>query len=273
VSEQWQAEIDVDDRLARVLIEEQWPEFRGAGMQRFGNGWDNSAYLVDDRIVFRFPRRSVAVPLIVHETAVLPAIVPNVPVAIPNPSYAGSPSEAYPWPFQGYALLPGACASERRLSGDELERLAHDLGRFLRALHDIDPAPIDDLRRDTFGKLRPELLRIDQEPLQAPDRVVHGDLYARHLLLDDRNRLCGVIDWGDLHRGPAAVDLAVIHMMIPQRSRDAFFAAYGPVDERSWLFARHRARHHAGFVLRYATSIGDTTLQRAAETALALSES
>jgi aminoglycoside phosphotransferase (APT) family kinase protein len=273
VSEQWRAEIEVDEALARELIETQWPAFSGATMRPFGAGWDNSAYLVDERIVFRFPRRSIAVPLIVHEMTVLPAIAPQLPVPIPSPIYAGSPTEAYPWPFHGYEVLRGEPASDRQLSDNEVAHLASDLGAFLRVLHGIDLAPLDALRRDTFGKLRPELLGIDEEPLQAPDRVVHGDLYARHLLLDERNRLSGVIDWGDLHRGPAAVDLSVVHMMIPHQHREAFFAAYGPVDERSWHFARYRAHHHASFVLRYAASIGDANLHRAAETALSLSGS
>lgn len=273
MTEQWTAEIDVDERLARELIEAQWPALRGKSIRRFGEGWDNSAHLLDERTIFRFPRRSIAVPLIAHELAQLPKIAPSLPVAIPNPVYAGSPTPSYPWPFAGYERLPGETACSRHLDENAIVLLAGDLGRFLRALHGIDLTRLDAIRRDTFGKLRPELLGINDAPLQAPDCVVHGDLYARHLLLDERDRLCGVIDWGDLHRGPAAVDFSVIHMMIPPKHHEAFVAAYGAIDERSWYFARHRARHHASFVLRYATSINDENLKRAAETALALSGS
>lgn len=268
---QWHPEIVVDEKLARELVESQWPAFSGAPIRALGEGWDNSAYLADERIVFRFPRRSIAVPLIEHEIAVLPKIAPRLPFAVPNPSFAGARSESYPWPFQGYELLAGEPASSRELSNAQRRELALDLGRFLRALHDIDPETLPGLRQDTFGKMRPELLGIDEPPLAAEDRVVHGDLYARHLLLDEDNRLCGIIDWGDLHRGPAAVDLSVVHMMIPPHHRDAFFDAYGAVDAKTWRFARYRARHHADFVLRYAASIGDTELRRAAEIALEFS--
>jgi aminoglycoside phosphotransferase (APT) family kinase protein len=273
VTDQWRAEIDVDEDLARELIEGPWPQFRGTVIRRFGQGWDNSAYLVDERIIFRFPRRSIAVPLIAHELAMLPKIAPHVPFAIPNPSYAGVPGASYPWPFEGYDFVPGETACTRELSDGERLQLATDLGQFLRALHDIDVEPLDGLRHDSFGKMRPELLGIQEPPLQAQDCVVHGDLYARHLLLDDGNRLCGVIDWGDLHRGPAAVDLSAVHMMIPPRHREAFFAAYGEVDEQSWHFARYRARHHASYVLEYAASVGDADLKRAAEVALAFTGS
>jgi aminoglycoside phosphotransferase (APT) family kinase protein len=94
---------------------------------------------------------------------------------------------------------------------------------------------------------------------------VHGDLYARHLLLDQRNRLCGVIDWGDVHYGLPAVDLSVVHMMVPVPFHDAFFEAYGPVDERAWRFARYRARHHASFALESALALGDERLRQACD--------
>ena len=52
-----------------------------------------------------------------------------------------------------------------------------------------------------------------ERALDVPSRAdfapvfVHGDLYSRHLLVDDAGRPCGVIDWGDCHVGDPAVDL------------------------------------------------------------------
>ena len=120
---------------------------------------------------------------------------------------------------------------------------------------------------DTIGKLDPKRLHVDEAPLEGTLRVVHGDLYARHLLVDQRNRLCGVIDWGDVHYGLPAVDLSVVHMMVPAEFHGAFFAAYGAVDERAWRFARYRARHHATFALESAVARGDARLQQACELA------
>jgi hypothetical protein len=37
------------------------------------------------------------------------------------------------------------------------------------------------------------------------DTPVHGDLYARHLLISDDRQLACVIDQGDVHRGDPAV--------------------------------------------------------------------
>jgi aminoglycoside phosphotransferase (APT) family kinase protein len=45
--------------------------------------------------------------------------------------------------------------------------------------------------------------------------VAHGDLHAGQLLVEWTGRLAGVIDWGDLHAGHPAVDLAFVHQLVP----------------------------------------------------------
>jgi len=266
----WESEIEVDAPLAQRLIVAQFPHLSGATVRGIGSGWDNAAFLVDEHLVFRFPQRAIAAPLMRKELTALPLIAPHVPYAVPRPIYAGEPCDDYPWDFGGYEIVLGVTACSRDLSDADRRTLAGDLGRFLRALHDIDPRPLRDagLPGDTIGKLDPHRLNLDEPPLEGTKRVVHGDLQARHLLLDQRNRLCGIIDWGDVHDGLAAVDLSVVHMTIPAEYHDEFFAVYGAVDERSWRFARYRARHHAGFALESALARGDRGLQQASQLAL-----
>jgi len=242
----WEAQIDVDANLARRLIAEQFPQFADAPLRRIGAGWDNAAYLVEEHLVFRFPRRTISAPLIVKESTAHPQLAPQIPFPIPNPLFTGTPSDAYPWHFGAYEILLGAPADTRELTDDDRKALATDLARFLRALHDVDPQPLlaRDLRSDEIGKLDPKRLGVDEAPLAGEPRIVHGDLYEKHLLLDQRNRLCGVIDWGDVHYGLPAVDLSAVHMVIPPEFHSDFIAAYGAVDERSWRFAGHRARYH-----------------------------
>ncbi|HTV91781.1 MAG TPA: phosphotransferase [Verrucomicrobiae bacterium] len=263
----WEPELDIDATFARRLIAAQFPQLAGVPVRPIGSGWDNAAFLVDEHLVFRFPQRAIAAPLMPRELAALPLIAPQVSCPIPTPIYAGEPSAEYPWHFGGYEILLGVSASSRDLSDDDRGHLATDLARFLRALHAIDPQPLRDagLPGDTIGKLDPARLKVDEPPLAGATCVVHGDLYASHLLLDQRNRLCAVIDWGDVHCGLAAADLSVVHMMVPTAFHDEFFAVYGPVDERAWRFARYRARHHASFALESAIARGDDRLRRACE--------
>ena len=265
----WTPDIEVDEELAQRLIAAQFPQFDGAPIERAGSGWDNAAYLVDERVVFRFPQRSIAAPLIEREIEFMPTIAERLSLPVPNPKFHGTPGEGYPWRFAGYDVLAGVTSCSRTLTLEERRKLAEDLAQFLRTLHAIDVEQLEkELPADQIGRLDPLRLKVEEEPLTGPHCVVHGDLYARHLLLDEENRLCGVIDWGDLHFGHPAVDLSVVHMMVPPRDHGVFLDAYGNVDERTWRFARHRARHHASIVLDYSSTIGDEGLNLAARTAL-----
>jgi aminoglycoside phosphotransferase (APT) family kinase protein len=289
----WTPEIVVDADRARAMIAARFPELRAERVERLGQGWDNAAYLVDGTAVFRFPQRGIAAPLIATEIAVLPLIAPAVaPVAIPVPRWVGTPDDAYPWRFAGYPLLSGTPVDVVNPDDAALAPLARPLGRFLRALHGIDTAPAiaAGLPPDVIGRLDPAkrvpqvrerlatlasrgvvreadaaaLLErfIAEAPDGAPARlaVLHGDLYARHLLLDESAALAGVIDWGDVHLGDPAVDLSVVHEIVPAGAHGEFFAEYGSVDERTWRRARWRAIHHAILVAENGSAIGDTSL-------------
>jgi Ser/Thr protein kinase RdoA (MazF antagonist) len=105
-----------------------------------------------------------------------------------------------------------ATALERGLGPDRFGRIEH--GRRLPqarerfaeiALAGLIPDP------DVFI---PEMERI--APTESPARltIVHGDLYARHVLVDERGALSGVIDWGDIHLGDPAIDLAIAHLVL-----------------------------------------------------------
>jgi aminoglycoside phosphotransferase (APT) family kinase protein len=238
----------VDDELARRLIAAQFPALRDATIRHIGEGWDNAAYLIEEHLVFRFPQRKIVAPLMHKEIANLPMLAPLLPYPIPVPTYSGTPSDDYPYPFAGYEIVYGAPADTRALNEAEHRQLARDLGRFLRALHNLDPAPFRaaGLPTDEIGKLDPKRLGVDEAPLDGEPCIVHGDLYEKHLLLDHRNRLCGVIDWGDLHDGLPAVDLSSVHMVLPPHVHNEFFSTYGNVNDRAWRFAAHRARYHQG---------------------------
>ena len=177
--------------------------------------------------------------LLERENALLPQLAGRLPLPIPAPRYVGTSSDAYPWTFAGYDLIAGITACSIPLSEEQRAGMAVPLARFLRALHAIDPAPLvaGGLPPDEIGRLdyerrvkatreripsliaaggiaRPEAFAEWLEahpPVALPDaerRVVHGDLYARHVLLDEAARPCGIIDWGDIHLGDPAIDIA-----------------------------------------------------------------
>jgi aminoglycoside phosphotransferase (APT) family kinase protein len=149
----WEAEVRVDVTLARRLIAAQFPALATLPLRVFGEGWDNVAYLVGERWVFRFPRRAISAALIETELRVLPEIAPQVPLPVPLPRFAGAPDQEFPWPFAGYERLAGDALSRSYLDGGAAQRAAHDVGAFLRALHSIDPETVSELDVDRLGRL------------------------------------------------------------------------------------------------------------------------
>jgi aminoglycoside phosphotransferase (APT) family kinase protein len=297
---QWVAEIVVDAALAASLVARAAPFLGGASIEAFGNGWDNTAFLAGGTFLFRFPRRTVASRLLEREVACLSRIAQAVPLPIPIPEIVGAPDADFPWSFYGYRLLVGqtlcAAVPDDRARG----ALAQPLGEFLRALHAIDPQPFvaRGLPPDEINRLEPERrTRQARErytalsaagtvpakfgelvewleahpPVTAPPdalRIVHGDLYARHVLVDSSGAAAGVIDWGDIHFGDPALDLAVAHLVLPLDAHADFIAAYGPLDARTWNTARFRAIYHALLELEYGNAVGDAALIGAGQTAL-----
>src|SRR5215208_8368278 len=144
---QWTAEVTVDEGLARRLIARQFPDVVGA-LRLLGEGWDNTVWLADERLVFRFPRRAVAIAGVEREIAMLPGIAPLVPLPIPEPVFVGRPDDEFPWPFFGAPYIAG----REPLGLDHSARtgLGRPLAEFLQALHSVSVD--DELPDDPMGR-------------------------------------------------------------------------------------------------------------------------
>ena len=109
---------------------------------------------------------------------------------------------------------------------------------------------------DPSGELGSSAEEILQGALELPAAeecvLTHGDLHSRHTLVDDRGRLAGVIDWGDLCRGPASIDLNVYWGLFTSAGRQRFLEAYGDVDADTLLRARVLALFLNAMLLLYA---------------------
>ena len=285
----WDPERVVSTTLAGLLIESQFPALAPVRVEPLGVGWDNSAFLINASFVFRFPRRQIAVDLIETELRVLPRLAGRLPLSIPVPEWSGRPEPRFPWPFAGYRCLPGCPASSVLLDDRDRLQIARPLAEFLVALHGVPLADakrwgagpdtisrldtgrlsqqillaLDDLRaRGLIDDLRPWTAIIAEAAELRPSReaLLHGDLYARHLLVDERHQLCGVIDFGDVHYGDPAVDLSVVWTFLPPEARERFFDVYGEVDESMMRLARLRALMSAAAVGSYGWDVGDQAL-------------
>ena len=282
---QWDPEETLEEPLALELIREQFPQLECRSIRLLGAGWDNTAFLVDDEWIFRFPRRKIAVPLLEAEWCALPKLAPRLSLAIPHPKWHGKPGKRFPWPFIGYKMLPGFTACHANLSEREREDLAMPIARFLAELHKTPTEVLaectisgDNQSRIDAGKLIPKIelnwkelagifrgkIEAESKKMREPEMssVVHGDFYVRHMLVDGERRLAGVIDWGDLHVGDRAIDLAVAHSFLPASAHKVFREAYGGVSEETWELAKLRAVYSCQLLALYGHHAKDSDILR-----------
>ena len=290
----WTAERQLTESEAAALIGARWPELADLPIRSLAGGWDNWVFQLGDDLVFRFPRREVAVGLAQAELAVLPGLAGRLPLVVPEPEFvapgsgngSGNGASGGDWPFAGYRMLPGVTADEAALNHAQRRDCAVPLARFLRALHGLPRdmveslgAPPDEHRRLDLSRMSELCLErldvaverglladralIDAELRGSPtewtlDTIVlaHGDLHARNVIVDGDGRLTGVIDWGDCHRGDPAVDLSMAHAFLPASAHGVFRQEYGQISDERWALARVRALTVSLTIAVYSDDVG-----------------
>jgi aminoglycoside phosphotransferase (APT) family kinase protein len=292
MAHQWEAEETIEPPLALQLIQEQFPALSAQHIQLLGAGWDNTAFIIDNAWIFRFPRRAIALPLLETEWLLLPKIADQLPLPVPIPKLKGTPSSHFPWPFVGYQMLPGFTACNANLSEKEREALATPIAQFLSALHSIPISiikplkiPGDNHSRIDATVLIPKIQTLFKEMsllgfLDDPKQfesllqklgsfrppieqcIVHGDFYVRHLLVDENHQLSGVIDWGDVHLGDPAIDLAIAHSFLPTCAHNQFRKAYGSISDETFALAKLRALYSSSMLVLYGYHSKDPHLLR-----------
>lgn len=288
MQKQWVQDISISQELAVTLIGQQFPGLSHIVVKPFSHGWDNILFQVNGKFVFRFPRRVIAVPLLERESRALPVLAHHVHLPVPDLLFRGQPTPEFPYPFFGYTMLSGRSIHQANLDETKRVSAAEGMATFLKELHGVPEDSIDamQLEPDTIGRLDvgrripklEEYLKdiadrklyddIDSlfqilrdlpaaSPASARRTVVHGDFNFRNFLVASTGELSGVIDWGDIHVGDPAVDLAVVHTYFPPAGRAAFFKVYGDVSDQTWKLSRFRALYVTAYLLLYADDIRD----------------
>lgn len=295
----WTPDVELSQAGAAQLISSQFPSLSSLPLEKIGSGWDNDAYRVGATWLFRFPRRRLGVTCIENESRWLPRLAQVLPLPVPEPRWFGQPSSSYPFPFLGSRWVEGETACSVDLSPADLREIALPLARFLSTLH-AQPLPPDAPRDPAGWKDVPTLIerigraleRVEDPEAEAAREAaaklagasawsgerawVHGDLYARHLLVDrrergrrsGRRRLAGVIDWGDVHAGEIADDLSIAWSFLDGEAREAFFGEYGEVERGVRERARLYALHIGAVIAGYGREVGDGALREAGRRAL-----
>jgi aminoglycoside phosphotransferase (APT) family kinase protein len=299
MSEQpWSPEIAITPEEARDIIEAQLPQLLPVSIAELGKGFDNTVFIVNDKYVFRFPRREIAVQLLTVENQLLPLLVTKLNIAIPEPIFFGQATKDFKWPFTGYKHVQGespGCLS------DEIRNLsAVPLALFLKKLHQfpIDQAekmgvPHDRFERMNIGKRKVMLVEnikkaadlqlieenqaaldwlstLKEAKLDIPITLVHGDCHIRNILVNKEGVISGIIDWGDMHLGNPAIDLSIAYSFLPQSGREPFFRIYGEVSDEIKMVAKFFAIYVGFILLLYGHDIKDEQLVASAKESIKL---
>ena len=241
------AEIFVDADLVRQLLREQHPSVAEQQLQPVANGWDNYIFRLGTDYAVRLPRRLAAAQLTANEQNWLPGLTADLAVGTSAPLFAGTPSAAFPWPWNITRWFSGTEVSLQ--PRDRNMALAAPLAGFLNVFHRPAPAgyprnPVRGIplanRNDAVcsrldSGMVPHAARVRElweaslalPPWPGPALWLHGDLHPANLVGGADGGLEAVIDFGDLTAGDPATDLAAAWLVFDRDGRRIFRESLG----------------------------------------------
>lgn len=193
-----------------------------------GEGWNCRAYLVNNELVFRFPKRPEHWEELEREITFLAFAADRLPLAVPEYVRVAPDSLSAAYGYAVYRYLRGSALDTNALTCGKRASAADEIAIFLRALHALQPSPDvgsllprEDERlvaekyfaraeRDLVPKLPPLEARALRKQFELylntsgnflfRPAVVHADLSRNHILIE-HDSIVGVIDFGDVSWG------------------------------------------------------------------------
>ncbi len=223
-----------------------YPELDVQTLRVIDSGQVNMILIVNESLVFRFPKTASGVNQLLTELAVLRIIQGRLPIAVPEPVYISTLSGLPGKVFAGHPMVSGEPLGKhiealKALPSTQLDAIADDLADFMHALHGM-PVPSDVsarlpnhsvgrkqnisvLRNQVDDSLTARLLpeyasRVfaqferflgDSHNFDFAPALRHGDLGPGNVLVDPHTfRLSGVIDFGAAGLDDPATDLGFV---------------------------------------------------------------
>ena len=179
-----------------------------------GEGYDSKAYLVNGEYIFKVKYSANKKKGYEKEKSIYDFLNQNLVtnIKVPNIEYSYISDEIS---ILGYKQIKGTFLTE------EQELLKKDIAYFLRQMHDLDYTDINSYAIDNKQNVLEEyqllkttiynsLTDIEKQYIEnfmqrlnsttifdGKKCLCHNDFSSNHLLLDENNRLCGIIDFGD----------------------------------------------------------------------------
>lgn len=246
-----------DTTTTQELLERIHREFPALAWGRYGHisaGWDHDVILLDDKLVFRFPKSKEYLALLKDEVGLLGFLGGKVRTRIPNYTYVAKDSS-----FAGYEFISGDPLTKSEfatLSSLYKEAVAAQLADFFTVLHTISAAELApysiphrvpfayDLEKLSKQYLELHLTKDDysyilqlQEELREAGlaegelAVIHGDISPKHILWDKKTERIGLIDFSDRRIDDPALDFTELYFYGPEFVEQVYSRYQGKRDK------------------------------------------
>ncbi|MED5016727.1 aminoglycoside phosphotransferase family protein [Paenibacillus chibensis] len=224
-------------------IQDVYPELSIDEVEPNDIGQNNDVLIVNQSIVFRFPKHVQGVEKLKRETQLLKFIRPSVTLPVPDPMYHAFTEMEVGRAFMGYPLIEGSPfwkeAYVQMKEQDNEDAIALQLVTFLNELHSMDMPPTAGVikpGKDVIQMMKELLLNIQNKLFpymrveaqrQVTDNfsrflhdpsnqslkmtLIHGDFGAGNIIWHaEKSRIAGIIDFGGSGFGDPAYDFAGI---------------------------------------------------------------
>ncbi|AOY14928.1 TPA: aminoglycoside phosphotransferase family protein [Bacillus cereus] len=228
----------------KQYIKEALPNLSIHSYKQNEEGWDNVAVIVNDELLFRFPRKqeyALRIPLEKELCTILTHSLQEIEVPQYHLIYKNESDEVPLCSY--YTLIHGEPLKTEIVANlDEKERkiIITQLATFLAALHSIPLKSVTALGFPTektliyWKELQTKLNEYVTNSLTSfqkstlnrlfenffaciatsvfPNAIIHADFTHHHILFDNQNKtISGIIDFGDAQIGDPAFDFAGLY--------------------------------------------------------------
>ncbi|QUI21672.1 aminoglycoside phosphotransferase family protein [Vallitalea pronyensis] len=219
------------------VINKKYPNIKVANSRFIEEGQNNIILVVNDAVIFRFPRNEVNRATLEDEYKILMKLGESLPLNIPNPQYSFIGKDINNT-FIGYPLIRGLVMKKDVFAkAQNKEKLADQLALFLKKLHSeqilkqVDSLFYSvDVRKkwlDLYDRIKEKLFFYMKEDAvknvthdfevifsalsksSFKNTLVHGDFGPSNIIVNERlDAINGIIDFGSAHIGDPAGDIA-----------------------------------------------------------------